>query len=218
MGHSLAARFQLSQFYVGDLPMVEQIGSNDSEDSTESDDEARGAPRCVERTRCIVNRQEVPSPNRTLQKDERPEPLIRRRVPNRYRRAEGPNDPDFSSPNGPGSSENLYRPAELRTAYSWRDLLSWRIILYLGWCLLCTFFALMPRFLSASCKIIMNRHSVSLISAVLLAIFWCVLLHKFWMVMDFEEMSTITSRRMPVLWIGKWIPPPEHDPGAVLYF
>jgi hypothetical protein len=64
----------------------------------------------------------------------------------------------------------------------------------------------------------LKRHCISLVSAVLLALLWCVLLHRYWMEFDFEEMSTVTSRRMPVRWTGKWMPPPEHDPGAVLYF
>jgi hypothetical protein len=201
--------------------MVEQVGSNDSEDSTASDEETKGATRCVEKNRFIVNRQEVPPLNQALQKEERPETLIRRRVPNRYRRAQDPTDQDFGSANGPEICDNLYRPAKIRTANSWRDLLSWRIMLYLGWCLipkLWTIFAFMLRFLSAFSSIIFSRHSVSLLSAVLLAIFWCVLFHRYWMVLDFEEMSTVTSRRIPVQWTGKWMPPPEHDPSAVLYF
>jgi hypothetical protein len=205
MGHSLAAKLQLTQFYVGDLPMVERIGAYDnSENSTESsDDEVVGATQCVERSRCIVNRQEILPTDRSLHKDDNLEPLIRRRVPNRYRRAQEQENQDFNSSDDVGNCENLYRPARLRTAYSWRDPVNWRFILYSGWCLmpkLWTTFALIPKFLSASCNSILNRHGISLVSAVLLAIFWCVLVHRFWMVLDFEEMSTVTSRRMPVRW------------------
>ena len=40
MGHSLLARYQLADFYVGDLPMVECVNETDSNSEEESDDES----------------------------------------------------------------------------------------------------------------------------------------------------------------------------------
>lgn len=40
MGHSLLARYQLADFYVGDLPMVECVNESDSNSEEESSDES----------------------------------------------------------------------------------------------------------------------------------------------------------------------------------
>ncbi|KAJ1496021.1 hypothetical protein T484DRAFT_1924553 [Baffinella frigidus] len=93
MGHSLLARYQLADFYVGDLPMVECVNESDSNSEEESSDESDEE----EDAGFVKVKSSQPARQEVSNASDYKAPLDRI-VPNRYRRKNPPAGADSAEP------------------------------------------------------------------------------------------------------------------------
>jgi hypothetical protein len=233
-GHSLAARLQLARMYVGELPLVERVSANDdsSDDtSTESDGETPSMNSGARSDRCIVNHQASTAQSNTVI-EERPPAIVRRIVPNRYRRGDDKTSLDYQSASSDTIASERIRhgPPSVNTPrVSWDMLRQWRVLLFFGAYLLPRSFEYLRSILQlmlAAFIVLWNRVSSTLIWVGILTLPWFLVFAHGGFGFDVERFAHVTSEHVTSqqsslnsdTYPPGLSPPTEHDQTAFLYF
>ena len=211
---------------------MERVSTSDSSDenSTESDEEVSILNSKAGKDRCIVNHDEVNSSAGIEEKMQ--SPLVRRLVPNRYRRKEEQAIQDQTDHSNDVTKVNRirYGPPSVKTPYlAWSELRHWKLLLVFGLYLLPRLFSIL-----ASCSmsvlaaliVLWNRYASTLMWTAMLVSFWCMFLGPSWGTYDAEYFTKITTehssfRNVPSssdLIDLDSTPPSEYNEEAFLFF